>query len=116
MAHATEEFVAGPGDSLTVRTFPVFFSALELLLKAGVMTVAEAAFQDRAWRIGLESLTEIAELRVVRCAVPADLAFRRILQRGKDDPLRSSHAVHGSCHRQRLPADVAGSCGLRRRA
>jgi predicted kinase len=43
MAHATPGFVGGAGDDLTRRTLPVFFEVIELLLKAGVTTVAEAA-------------------------------------------------------------------------
>jgi hypothetical protein len=51
MVHATPgSFVPGPGDDLTARTLPVFFGVLEMLLRAGVTTVAEAAFQDRIWR------------------------------------------------------------------
>jgi predicted kinase len=48
MAHATPGFT---GDELTRRTFPVFFAVLDLLLRSGVTTVAEAAFQDhlRRW-------------------------------------------------------------------
>jgi len=45
MVQATPGFVAGPGDELSRRTLPVFFDVLELLLRAGVTTVAEAAFQ-----------------------------------------------------------------------
>ena len=47
MVHATPGFVPGPGDELTMRTLPVFFGVLEVLLRASVTTVAEAAFQDR---------------------------------------------------------------------
>ena len=54
MVHATPGFVPGPGDELTARTLPVFFGVLELLLRAGVTTVAEAAFQDRVWNPRLE--------------------------------------------------------------
>lgn len=92
MAHAADGFIAGPGDELTIRTLPVFFGTLELLIRAGVSTVAEAAFQDRIWRLGLEPLIEVAELRIVHCTVDADLAFRRSLRRRKDSPLRSAHA------------------------
>jgi predicted kinase len=52
MMHAVPGFAPGPGDELTMRTLPVFFGVLELLLRAGVTTVAEAAFQDRLWRLG----------------------------------------------------------------
>jgi predicted kinase len=91
MAHTTEGFVARPGDELTVRTLPVFFGTVDLLIRAGVTTVAEAAFQDRTWRLGLEPLTGVADFRIVHCTVAADLAFRRSLRRGKDNPHRSAH-------------------------
>ena len=47
MVHASPGFVPATGDELTRRTLPVFFGVLELLLRAGVTTVAEAAFQDK---------------------------------------------------------------------
>src|SRR4029077_6589102 len=67
MVHVTSGFVARPGDELTMRTLPVFFAVLELLLRAGVTTVAESAFQDRLWRSGLEALQDLAQLRIVHC-------------------------------------------------
>jgi predicted kinase len=92
MAHATPDFVAGPGDELTLRTLPVFFAVLELLLRSGVTTVAEAAFQDRLWRPGLEPLRGLARIRIVHCTVGADVTFARNLKRGQDNPLRRAHA------------------------
>jgi predicted kinase len=77
-------FEAAPNDPLTERTFPLFFDLLRMLLQAGVTVVAEAAFQDVRWRMGLEPLTELAELRIVHCRVPADVALgRRSLWEGK---------------------------------
>ncbi len=97
MVHATwgpaaSGFVAAPGDELTARTLPVFFRVLEVLLTAGVTTVAEAAFQDHVWRPRLEPLLGLARLRIVHCTVDADLAARRIGQRVRDNPLRRAHA------------------------
>src|SRR5580700_10359113 len=69
MVHTAPGFVAGPGDELTMRTLPVFFDVLTLLLGAGVTTVAEAAFQDRVWRPRLEPLRSLARLRIVHCVV-----------------------------------------------
>lgn len=91
MVHATPRFVPGPADELAMRTLPTFFGVLELLLKAGVTTVAEAAFQDRLWRPGLEPLRNLAQLRIVHCTVNADLAFNRSLQRSAENPLRLAH-------------------------
>ena len=91
MAYVVPGFVPATGDELTIRTLPVFFSVLELLLRAGVTTVADAAFQDRVWRAGLEPLGHLARLRVVHCVVAADVAFRRALQRSIDNPVRRVH-------------------------
>jgi len=95
MVHVTPGFVAGPGDELTARTLPVFFGVLELLLRAGVTTVAEAAFQDKAWRPRLEPLRGLAQIRIVHCTVAADVAFQRTLRRRDENPLRRAHADPG---------------------
>ena len=92
MVHGRRGFIPGVGDELTVATLPVFFSVLELLLRAGVTTVAEAAFQDRVWRPRLEPLRGLAEFRIVHCVVGADVALERIRRRRADDPLRRAHA------------------------
>src|ERR1700751_973152 len=59
MVHATwgpeaAGFLPGSGAERTAGPLPVFFSMLELLVRAGVTTVAEAAFQDHVWRPRLE--------------------------------------------------------------
>jgi predicted kinase len=105
MAHAFPGFAGGPGDVLTQRTLPVFFAVLDLLLRSGVTTVAEAAFADHVWRPRLEPLRALARIRVVHCAVGADVAFGRITRRGQDSPLRRVHAdphdqaEHAAAHR-----------------
>jgi predicted kinase len=91
MVHVSPGFVPAVGDDLTVRTLPVFFDVLELLLRAGVTTVAEAAFQDRVWRPRLEPLRGLAEFRIVHCVVDADVALERIRRRRAEDPLRRAH-------------------------
>jgi predicted kinase len=95
MVHNTPDFVAARGDELTVRTLPVFFGVLDVLLRAGVTTVAEAAFQDRVWRPQLEPFRGLARIRVVHAVVPADVAFQRILRRRAANPLRRAHADPG---------------------
>jgi predicted kinase len=101
MVHATwgsaaDGFVPGPGDELTARTLPVFFAVLEVLVKAGVTTVAEAAFQDHVWRPRLAPLAGLAQFRIVQATVDPDLAIRRIEQRARDNPVRRAHADPGS--------------------
>ena len=92
MVQATPGFVPGTVDQLSARALPVFFGVVELLLRAGVTTVAEAAFQDRLWRPGLEGLLEVARIRVVQCTVAADIAIARSLLRAAQNSLRRAHA------------------------
>jgi predicted kinase len=101
MVHATPGFVARDGDPLTLRTLPTFFGVLELLLRAGVTAVAEAAFQDHVWRPRLEPLRELARIRVVHCTVSAAVAHERVRRRLARDPSRRAHA-------DRPAADAAG--------
>jgi predicted kinase len=99
MAHAAPGFAPGPGDELNRRTLPVFFGVIELLLRAGVTTAAEAAFQDQAWRPRLAPLLPLARLLVVHCAVDPDTAFDRILRRRAEDGARRAHADPGPADR-----------------
>lgn len=92
MVHAAGDVTAATSDELSLRTLPTFFQVLELLLSAGVTTVAEAAFQDRLWRPHLRSLVGLADLRIVHCRVPAAIAWDRIRQRWTDSPTRRAHA------------------------
>ena len=94
MAHAQPaDFQGEHGDPLTVRTVPLFFEVLRVLLAGGVTVVAEAAFQDRVWRPGLEPLTEFAHLRIVQCHVDHAISFERAVRRSAD---RGHHTrAHG---------------------
>jgi predicted kinase len=92
MVHARPGFTPGPGDELTMRTLTAFFGILDLLLIAGVTTVAEAAFQDRVWRPHLEPLGYLARIRLVHCVVEAEVAFERIAQRKDVNSARRAHA------------------------
>src|SRR3954468_19142214 len=92
MVAAAPGFVAAPDDPLTRRTFGVFFAVLELLLRAEVTTVAEAAFQDQRWQTGLRSLLALADLRVIRCRVDDDVAAARLRSRLRREVRRAAHA------------------------
>ncbi len=84
MVHAFgREFESVPGDPLTQRTFPLFFDALGVLLQGGVTLVADAAFQDARWRIGLEPLAELAHLCVVQCHTDAATGRERAAARAE---------------------------------
>jgi predicted kinase len=99
MVHATPGFIGGAGDDLTRRALPVFFEVIELLLKAGVTTVAEAAFQDHVWRPRLTPLLGLATVRIVHCVVDPEVAFERILRRNADEGARRAHDDPGPSDR-----------------
>ena len=92
MVHAVPGFTAAPGDELTMRTLPVFFGVLELLLRSGVTTVAEAAFQDQVWRPRLTPFLTLARVRVVQCVTDPEVAAGRALRRRAVDATRRAHA------------------------
>ncbi len=92
MVHAVPGFTATPGDELTNRTLPVFFEVLGLLLRAGVTTVAEAAFQDHVWRPRLAPFLPLARVRVVQCRTDPEVAVQRVLRRSAADATRRAHA------------------------
>jgi len=89
MAFGVENFQPAWGDELTLRTFPLFFEVLELLLRAGVTVVADAAFQDQVWRSKLGPLLELAEPRVVQCFTDETTQVERVRGRGRS---RTAHA------------------------
>ena len=82
-----------PAWDISQLTFETFFGVLRLLLSAGVTVVAEAAFQDKLWRPGLEPLLGRADIRIVHCIVDPALARERIARRLADtEASRASHA------------------------
>ena len=93
-------FEAGPGDPLTQRAFPLFFDVVRALVAGGATVVAEATFQDRLWRRGLEPLRGLAELRIVQCHVEAALGRDRALARKAAEP------GHDRAHGRIIGADL----------
>jgi predicted kinase len=92
MAAADPGFVPAPTDPLTLRTYGIFFANLDLLLRAEVTTVAEAAFQHRLWTQGLALLDGLAELKVIRCRLDPEAAWVRMQRRRSEQPTRAAHA------------------------
>ncbi|MFE5859680.1 AAA family ATPase [Streptomyces virginiae] len=92
MVMSTPGHQAEADDPLNIPTMDAFFETITVLLRAGVTLVAEAAYQDRLWRPGLEPLSEIADIRVIRCVTPASTIVGRITQRARTDTHRAAHA------------------------
>lgn len=81
MVHAAPD----GGASLNIPALETFFAVLEVLLRSGTTVIAEAAYQDRLWRPGLERLAPLANIRIVHCEVDPQLAHARKLQRATDN-------------------------------
>ncbi|MFJ6783822.1 AAA family ATPase [Streptomyces yangpuensis] len=79
-------------DPLNIPAMQAFFETLGVLLHAGVTVVAEAAYQDRLWRPGLEPLMKVADLRIIRCMTPTAAIIDRIADRAESDRHRAAHA------------------------
>lgn len=94
MVLATPGYRAGGDDPLNHPTFEAFFEVTNVLLRAGVSIVVEAAFQDRLWRPRLEPLVGLADIRVIRCTAPAAIAHDRIIKRMRESRHRAAHADH----------------------
>jgi len=93
LGRAPEPMEPTDGHALNVRTNAAFFETLRLLLDAGVTVVAEAAFQDRLWRSGLEAAAVAAEMRIVHCTVAPEVARERIARRLQAQ--EQARAAHG---------------------
>ena len=92
MVASSPGFVPALGDQLTARTYDLFFEAIALFLRAEVTLVTEAAFQHSLWWRGLQPLTDLATLRIVRCHAPDELLRQRALTRIASEPTRAAHA------------------------
>jgi predicted kinase len=77
-----------PYEDLQKLVYEAFFDSLELLLRRGVTIIAEAAFQQERWVQKLESLQQIAKIRMILCTIDPQLARARQIARGLADPER----------------------------
>lgn len=81
-----------PADpALALRICDAFFAEIELLVRANVSLVAEAAFQNKVWAPRLEPLMELADVRVIVCEVPREVAIERRRDRERRDPIWSRY-------------------------
>jgi predicted kinase len=71
----------------------VFFDIVNHYLTNKVSIIIEAAFQHKVWESRIAKLAEIASPFMIVCSIDGDIAARRHLQRGLDDPSREFY--HG---------------------
>jgi predicted kinase len=80
--------VGEPGDALGREVYETFFETVRYLVSRKITVVAEAAFQHKLWAPKVETLRELAEVRVVVCSLDPRLARARHIERGLEDPQR----------------------------
>jgi predicted kinase len=68
-------------DRITKSAFDTFFRVIGFLLSSDVTFVAEAAFQNERWRIGLEPLVPLAHMKLIHCTIDSELARQRVIRR-----------------------------------
>jgi predicted kinase len=81
-----------PPDSNRVAT-EIFFESVAFLLARKISLIVEAAFQHRVWQDRIESLTASARVCFIICSLDSNIAARRHLHRGLNDPNREFY--HG---------------------
>jgi predicted kinase len=93
MVHASDRFDPAVGDALTMRTLPLFFAVVRILLEGGVTVIAEAAFQHNVWAANLEPLSPLARLRIVQCHTDPATARLRMRHRAASRPAHADIEV-----------------------
>jgi cytidylate kinase len=81
-----------PADTNAVAT-NFFFDVIDLYLENKISIIIEAAFQHQVWEPRLATIAEIANPFMIICAVDAETAANRHLQRGLIEPEREFY--HG---------------------
>jgi len=73
--------------------YETFFQTAGLLLSRNISIVVEAAFQHKLWQPGLVPLMDLADIRMVICEIPPELAMQRFIHRMYEDANREKY--HG---------------------
>jgi len=76
-----------PKDTNKTAT-EIFFKNIDFLLENNISLVAEAAFQHKVWEPEISKFQSAASLFMIICDIDPDLAAKRHLQRGLDNPKR----------------------------
>ena len=71
---------------LVVTNF--FFEVVNKFLENSVSLVIEAAFQHKVWEHSIDTIAKLADPFIIICSIDTDLAARRHLKRGLDNPER----------------------------
>lgn len=82
--------------------YETFFMTINLLISRSISVIIEAAFQHKLWEPKIKSIMNHAEIKIIICKVPPDLARERFNTRRMSNPDREKY------HGDRLQ-DLTGS-------
>ena len=87
----------------------IFFKNIAFLLSNKVSVIAEAAFQHRVWEPEITKLKGYSQIFIIICEIDSEIAAKRHLKRGLNDPKREffhgdNRVVHFRKTRIVLPA------------
>ncbi|MCB0194983.1 MAG: AAA family ATPase [Anaerolineae bacterium] len=80
-----------PNTNKVVST--LFFEVVNQFLRNQISLIIEAAFQHKVWEARVPQLAEVGRPFIIVCAIDDDVAAKRHLQRGLDNPDREFY--HG---------------------
>ncbi len=80
-----------PDTNALVTNF--FFDIVDRYLAATVSIIIEAAFQHKVWEPRMSRISELASPYILLCSIDGEIAAKRHLQRGLDEPVREFY--HG---------------------
>ena len=90
LVHTWEKSADGIPSNANLIATTLFFQTITQMIENGCSVLAEAAFQHPVWSKFLTPLMEKADIRICICAPEQrEIAQRRYLQRGLDDPRRT---------------------------
>jgi predicted kinase len=84
----TEGARATYGGAIATRTFAAFYSAIDALVSQGCTAVAEATFHRDWFANQIAPFEQKADLRLVVCSVPREVAHRRYRSRAEEEHVR----------------------------
>jgi predicted kinase len=80
-----------PDSDIAKHIYETFFETIEFLLDKRITLVVEAAFQHKVWIPKLEPMLKIARIRLIHCAINAQLAKSRFIERSLSDSERVNY-------------------------
>jgi dephospho-CoA kinase len=80
-------------EKVNQNIYETFFQAIDLLISKNISTIVEAAFQHKLWEPKLINLLNKAEIRIIVCKIPLQLARERFYNRISYQPEREK--FHG---------------------